>query len=253
MFWGNSPGVTRLTATRHVVGSDPDYVLLRVGGELTLTNVSELRDALLKCVAEQPAGVIVELDRLRVGDKVCLTVFHSLARWAGEWPGCTVVLCRPAPQVRAMLRRLAVDGYLPVVDTRAEADRVVRRAGAVTRLSRRLAPVPESIQVGRWLAVTACGRWGLAGSAEHAGQIVTELVGNAVWHARTPIDLILTQASRTLHIAVRDRCPRLPRQRTPDHDDDHGHGLLVVEAFANSYGVAPTSDGKVVWATLPVN
>jgi hypothetical protein len=42
----------------------------------------------------------------------------------------------------------------------------------------------------------------------------------------------------------------LPRQRTPEHDDDTGRGLLVVQAFATSYGTAPTFDGKVVWAVL---
>jgi two-component sensor histidine kinase len=119
------------------------------------------------------------------------------------------------------------------------------------RVAQRLAPVPESIPVGRWIAVRACHEWGLAAIATPAGQIVTELVGNAVQHAGTPIDLVLTYSrSRNLHIAVRDGCPRLPRPRTPESVEDHGRGLLVVEALADEYGAVPTHDGKVVWASL---
>jgi anti-anti-sigma regulatory factor len=244
----------RLTASRRLVGGDPDYIALRVAGELSRATVSHLRDALLKCVAEQPAGVIVEVDSLRVRDHECLVIFNVLVRWAAACPDSVIVLARPSPHLRGLLRRLGVDRLLPVRATMAEARRTVRHPGGLGCVSQRLAPVPESIPVGRWIAVRACDRWGLAGIAGPAAQIVTELVGNAVQHAGTPIDLVLTYARpRYLHIAVRDGCARLPRPRTPESDEDHGRGLLVVEALATSYGAVPTRDGKVVWASLPLN
>jgi hypothetical protein len=192
---------------------------LPVAGELSLVSVPKLGDALLKFIVEQPAGVIIEMDGLR----------------------------------RALLRRMGIDRHPPVCESSAQPRRAVRRLGSVARLSQRLAPVPASIPVGRWLTVRACDRWGLAGAGGPAGQVVTELVGNAVQHAGTPIDLVLTYTRPQLHIAVRDRCPRLPRQRTPESVEDHGRGLLVVEAFATGCGAVATRDGKVVWATLSVN
>jgi anti-anti-sigma regulatory factor len=243
-----------LSTSIRLVGGDPDYVALRVSGELGLETATHLRDALLKCVAEQPAGVIVDLGTLRVRDGSSLAVFNILVRWLAALPGSVVVLARPRPGVRAVLRRWRIDRYLAVSDTMSDARRALRQPGAMGQMSERLAPVPESIPVGRWLVVRACEQWGLADAAVPAGQIATELVGNAVQHAGTPIDLVLTYLRpRHLHIAVHDGSAQLPRPRTPESDDDHGHGLLVVEAFATAYGAIPTRDGKVVWASLLVN
>jgi hypothetical protein len=172
------------------------------------------------------------------------------------------------------LLRVATDGP-------AQSPRRLRLA----RLTQRLAPTPESIPVGRWLAIRACDRWGLPGAVGPAGQIVTELVGNAVEHAGTAIDLVLTYVPPKLYIAVRDRCPSLPRQRSAEPGDrrgtagdwrdgdrrgaagyrrgaeglgelpsgaDQGRGLLVVAAYAAEHGTTRTRDGKVVWATLRV-
>ncbi len=117
----------------------------------------------------------------------------------------------------------------------------------------RLAPVPESIQVGRWLTVRACDRWGLSAAVAPARQVATELIGNAVHHAGTPFDLTLTYAPPLLHIAVRDKCPVLPRQRTPETAEDNGRGMLLIEAFASSHGVMRVPGGKVVWAAVPAS
>lgn len=159
---------------------------------------------------------------------------------------------RPDYIALRVLCRLGVARCLPVCRSMADALRLVGAPGAVARVSERLAPVPASIPVARWLTVRACDRWGLGGYAGPAGQVVTELVGNAVRHAGTPIDLVLSYGRPLLHIAVHDRCPRLPRQRTPEWDADGGRGLLVVEALAAAKGATPTADGKVVWAALLV-
>jgi hypothetical protein len=146
-------------------------------------------------------------------------------------------------------------GHPPVRVATWEAYRAPRRA-RLARLMQRLAPVPESIPVGRWLAVRACDRWGLPDAVVPVGQIVTELVGNAVEHAGTPIDLVLTYAPPELHIAVRDRSPRLPRlprQRNGVPGEEQGRGMLVVATYSAEHGAALDRDGKVVWAALRVN
>ena len=149
-------------------------------------------------------------------------------------------------------------GHPPVRIATGEGYRAPRRP-RLARLAQRLAPVPGSIPVGRWLATRACERWGLPGAAARAGQIVTELVGNAVEHAGTPIVLVLTYTPPELRIAVRDGCtrlPRLPRQRAAEPEapgEGQGRGMLVVAAYATEHGAALDRDGKVVWATLRVD
>jgi hypothetical protein len=85
-----------------------------------------------------------------------------------------------------------------------------------------------------------------------AGLVATELVGNAVRHAGTPIDLVITRTRWHLHLAVRDYAAQRARLVGSNGENEPGgRGLLIVEAFTTSWGCTPTRDGKVTWATLP--
>jgi anti-sigma regulatory factor (Ser/Thr protein kinase) len=93
--------------------------------------------------------------------------------------------------------------------------------------------------------------------AKLASLVASELVTNAVVHARTPSVMALRLANDTLHVSVRDNDPRPMFRPVPGlsgaHDGDHGRGLLILDAMADEWGTHPTADGKVVWATISVN
>ncbi len=78
----------------------------------------------------------------------------------------------------------------------------------------------------------------------------SELAANAVLHARTPFRLLVQARESSVWIAVEDRAPLRDRRevlgRTP-------HGLALIAAFALRWGVTPGSNGKVVWAELPLH
>lgn len=129
---------------------------------------------------------------------------------------------------------------------------------------------------------TTLDRWELTDLAADAKLAVTELVTNAILHARTPIVVTVCVAAGTAEIAVTDYDPRAPRvlphradlladldalAATATDDDDPrsnalhygpsgsvaaGRGLIILEAIAASWGVTPHADGKDVWARLPV-
>jgi anti-sigma regulatory factor (Ser/Thr protein kinase) len=92
--------------------------------------------------------------------------------------------------------------------------------------------------------------------AKLASLVASELVTNAVVHARTPSVMALRLANDTLHVSVRDNDPRPMFRPDPGltgaHDGDHGRGLLILDAMADEWGTHPTADGKVVWATISV-
>jgi anti-sigma regulatory factor (Ser/Thr protein kinase) len=123
-------------------------------------------------------------------------------------------------------------------------------------------------------------RWELPG--DEAALVVSELVTNAVLHARTHLEVALSVAAGTVEVAVRDhdlRPPVLRPMRTdlladldalaaqtvngsqldPRHESLHvgrsgsvaaGRGLLIVDALADEWGVAERTDGKEVWLTM---
>ena len=95
------------------------------------------------------------------------------------------------------------------------------------------------------------------GLVDDAVLLTSELVTNAVVHARTPSVMSLRLAGGVLAVTVRDGDPR-PMYRpepgaTGAHDGDHGRGLLILDAMADAWGTLPTADGKVVWATMTVS
>lgn len=82
--------------------------------------------------------------------------------------------------------------------------------------------------------------------------LTSELVTNAVLHARTGVELSVVTGRHGIHVEVADDDPGVPRQRTADLDDLGGHGLALVAALAGDWGVRLAPPGKVVWFDLPV-
>jgi hypothetical protein len=68
------------------------------------------------------------------------------------------------------------------------------------------------------------------------------------------MQLTLTLNRGELGIFVRDYCPGTPRSAKAGAEDEHGRGLLLVEAISDRSGWYPANDdhapGKVVWAAL---
>ena len=95
--------------------------------------------------------------------------------------------------------------------------------------------------------------WRVAHLEETAVLLISELVTNAVRHARPgrlAMALSLAAPGAWLRIEVHDADPHEPRQRTPGALDESGFGLLLIEALAGQWGVRQTATGKAVWAEL---
>lgn len=134
-----------------------------------------------------------------------------------------------------------------------------------TRFSQQLSATRRGARLARLLAVQQLVDWGWARDSEPAhtaALLVAELAANAVTHGRVPgRDFLLTlvvihpEAGRTiLRIEVADcRGERAPTPvARPCPTDEHGRGLVLLDALASRWGVTPRSpSGKTVWAELP--
>jgi anti-sigma regulatory factor (Ser/Thr protein kinase) len=79
--------------------------------------------------------------------------------------------------------------------------------------------------------------------------LLSELVGNVVRHARSPIHVELTWDDDTLRVEVQDGSSILPAA-VDLATEDAGYGLRIVEAIAADWGVRQLERGKSVWFTL---
>jgi anti-sigma regulatory factor (Ser/Thr protein kinase) len=126
----------------------------------------------------------------------------------------------------------------------------------------RLPPEFMSPTIARNLVADACRAWQLVPLLYPGRAVISELVANAVEHARTDIDVTVSlreatsERGATLHLAVRDGCrlpPRILELAAPVAGrplNERGHGMRVVEADSVDWGVLPAKDGKVVWAVV---
>jgi anti-sigma regulatory factor (Ser/Thr protein kinase) len=87
--------------------------------------------------------------------------------------------------------------------------------------------------------------------ADVANLLVSELVTNAVLHARTGcIVTVDVDPGGAVRVAVHDRSRTAPRLRRPRSDAATGRGLVYVDRLANRWGTTLTNDGKAVWFEL---
>ncbi|MET7476299.1 ATP-binding protein [Streptomyces sp. NPDC005648] len=123
----------------------------------------------------------------------------------------------------------------------------------VRNFSVRLSPTPRGARLARLLATEQLRSWELP--LDPAAHIVAELAANAATHGRVPgrdFHLILYVVGTTLRIEVTDtRGDEVPRPQHPAPDAESGRGLVLVDALADKWGVAPgLPPRKTVWAEV---
>jgi anti-anti-sigma factor len=228
-------------------------VLVTAAGELNRVSATNLRQILLKCVADQPRAVIVDLSRVVVSDAESLVVLAAVARQASLWPGLPLLVSVPPGPVADALRQTGIDRAVPVRETPAAALASVADADSGPTVRELLPPLPGTERRARTVTVQTCTRWRLEHLIEPACLIVSELVSNAVRHAGTTMTLRLSRRSRHLLIAVEDGSPVEPpaTPRPAGAEPGEPRGLLLVDRTSHRWGSMPTeSGGKVVWAVL---
>jgi anti-sigma regulatory factor (Ser/Thr protein kinase) len=79
--------------------------------------------------------------------------------------------------------------------------------------------------------------------------LVSEVVTNAILHARTTVTLTVESDGEMVRIAVRDGSPVRPRIHSFAATSATGRGLRLLDRLAKRWGVDadPATGGKVVW------
>jgi anti-sigma regulatory factor (Ser/Thr protein kinase) len=111
---------------------------------------------------------------------------------------------------------------------------------------------PEAASAGRARRFVdgALRRWSCDDMLDVAVLLVSELVANAVLHARTPIGVVIRLNGDRLRIEVHDGELRAPARKHYSSMSTTGRGLVLVERLARDWGVAAEKDGKSVWFEL---
>lgn len=83
--------------------------------------------------------------------------------------------------------------------------------------------------------------------ADTAALLVSEVVTNAVLHARSQVHLTVDCDGRAVRVEVADSSPAAPARRSFTPNAGTGRGLLLVDELADAWGLERADDGKIVW------
>jgi anti-sigma regulatory factor (Ser/Thr protein kinase) len=114
-----------------------------------------------------------------------------------------------------------------------------------------LGPQPASVREARRYVGAQLADAGFDGATFVAELLVSELVTNALLHARTTMQVSVEPQGDLVRIAVADGSALVPQRRAHSVESGTGRGLLLVEKMASRWGVDSSDAGKVVWFELP--
>lgn len=93
----------------------------------------------------------------------------------------------------------------------------------------------------------------LADAEDSVLLLMSELVTNAVLHARSNATVRVDLGDRRVRVEVEDRRLRAPQLSTAAVDDETGRGLAMVLQLADRCGWTELADGKIVWFEIALH
>lgn len=230
----------------HSVGQ---MLILKATGPLC-DAVEDLDRATRLALCRAPRGVVCDLSRIVAPSSPgALRRLATIGRHPRDWPATPVAMAGLAPRVGERLSRLPLGPHLVITDAVADALSRIMRTSCPTARQLLLLPRPTAPRVARSFVRQTLSDWGLDAATPAASLVASELVTNAVLHARTDMVLSLATDRGLLRVAVSDNSRRSPQ--IPSRSQSRGMGLRVVAGAARAWGMLPAdTGGKVVWAVL---
>jgi anti-sigma regulatory factor (Ser/Thr protein kinase) len=116
-----------------------------------------------------------------------------------------------------------------------------------------LAPTARSVAEVRRAARQALAAWAAQDAEWALSQLLSEVATNAVLHACTRFDVVLSRRDGHVRCEVSDASPLLPKLRRHSLEAATGRGLRLVEQLSTAWGVQPHPGGKTVWFEVPLD
>lgn len=109
---------------------------------------------------------------------------------------------------------------------------------------------PKSAALARGFTAGVLQAAGWLDQVDTAVLLVSEIVTNAVRHAKSPCSLVVSFRDGAVELSVEDGDPRPPAFRSAGALDQDGRGLLLIGALADDWGVRSVPGGKATWFVL---
>ena len=225
---------------------DADITVITAPRVLAAHLAESLGRTLCACLDECPHAVLIDLSECaEVSAEALAMVVAAAGTVSPDRPSVRVAVCG-AP---VAFHSATCPSYPDCLN--AETHLAAARARD-KRLRHRFSPTPTAAADARAQVRRACREWSLLDVVDAAALVASELVSNAVSHARTDGTLEMTLRGDFVQIRVTDGDPNPPRSTQLASHDTHGRGLRIVRRLSSAMGYRVDHAGsrKVVWSAL---
>jgi anti-anti-sigma regulatory factor len=186
----------------------PDHAafLVRPVGALTMGNRHRLRSAVLKCLAECPAAVVIDLSDCELADRLAAVVFVALRWEAAAGAAVNVLLCGAAGAMAQRIQALAA-GQPSYQTLRQATDAIAQDPPPPTWRRQRFTAAPESTSLAGCLVTDACIDWRRPDLVHPGRAVMFDLVHDAYLCAPSELRIIVSQRAGVLALSVRSHVP----------------------------------------------
>ena len=94
-------------------------------------------------------------------------------------------------------------------------------------------------------------RWECGDVLDIVNILVSELVTNAITHAKSEADVTVLLTPTAIRIEVTDTGEGTPHPKELVQEGTSGRGLAIVDVMSSAWGVVPHERGKTVWFEVP--
>jgi DNA-binding NarL/FixJ family response regulator len=213
-------------------------------------------EAVAVAAEAQPDLILLDLDMPGVGGLAALPRLRAAA------PHAHVIILSGLPRDghEAQARSAGAVGYLEKgIPARRLVDELTAVAGLLDTvdgvLAERRATLdedPGAPGAARRFVGETLRRWDCADALGTISLLVSELVTNAILHARSMPEIAVVLGRDHIRVEVADTSDVLPVARVVGPHDTSGRGLAIIEELATTWGVTPVDGpGKVVWFEVP--
>jgi anti-sigma regulatory factor (Ser/Thr protein kinase) len=117
----------------------------------------------------------------------------------------------------------------------------------VPRRTLDLDPEPESVRIARRFVAAALEEWDCGAVVDEVLVATSEIITNAVVHARTPLTIGVERQGNGIRVEVRDGSGIEPVAEEVEDSSERGRGMRIVAALVSRWGTETLPDGKAVW------
>jgi DNA-binding NarL/FixJ family response regulator len=232
---------------RQVLEASPSFLVVGEAGDGA--------EALDVAAATQPDLILLDLDMPGVGG------IESIPRLRARVEAAKIVVLSGLPRgaMEPLATAAGAVGFLEKgIPSRRLIDELIALAGLLETVEQALAEArvtlegtPEAPGMARRFVDDTLDRWECGEILDTVKLLVSELVTNALIHARTDAAVAVVLLRDVIRVEVADGSPVRPQPRSPEPHEPNGRGLQLVERMASAWGVTERQPGKVVWFEVP--